>query len=97
MPITETVEQIPCCIKFLQELLKTNANLSEEEFISLSSEFHHTYEVPAVVRFDGEGCFTLPVRVEEEEAREYLLDEVFEFEEEEEIKEPEGHGIPSTS
>lgn len=63
MPITETVEQIPCCIKFLQELLKTNANLSEEEFISLSSKFHHTYEVPAVVRFDGEGCFTLLVRI----------------------------------
>jgi len=35
----ETAEQSPCCIKFLQELLKINADLSEEELISLTSFF----------------------------------------------------------
>lgn len=63
MPIKETIEQIPCCIMFLQELLKKHANLFEEELILLTSECHLTYEVPAEVRFDGDECFTLPIKI----------------------------------
>jgi len=66
MSIKEMAEQSPCCIKFLQELLKTNVDLSEEELISLTSECHDTYKVPDEVKFDGEGCFTLPVYVKGE-------------------------------
>ena len=36
-------------------------------------------------------------KLEEEEARGYPLDEDYDFEEEEEIKDPEGQGLPSTS
>jgi len=36
-------------------------------------------------------------KIEEEEAIGYPLDEDYNFEEEEEIKEPEGQGLPSTS
>jgi len=63
MPIKKMVEQSPCCIMFFQELLKTRVDISKEELISLTSKCHNTYEVPTKVRFDGEGCFTLPIYV----------------------------------
>jgi hypothetical protein len=74
MPIREMSEHSPCCIMFLQELLKTNADLSEKELIILTSECQHTYEVLAEVRFDGEGCFTLPIRIKGEYIRQGLCD-----------------------
>lgn len=39
MPIKEMADQSRCCIKFLQELLKINADLSKEELIPLTSFF----------------------------------------------------------
>lgn len=50
------------------------ANLSEEDINSLSSECHHTYEVPAELTFDGEGCFTFPVRIRGNYIRDGLCD-----------------------
>jgi len=63
MPIKEMAKQSPCCIMFLQELLKKHVDLSEEEIISLTSECHLTHKVPVEVRFDGEGCFTLSIKI----------------------------------
>jgi len=65
MPIEEMAEKSICCIKFLQEPLKATGDSSDENIISLSKECHFTFEVPAKVWFDGKGCFTLPVYVEE--------------------------------
>ncbi|AES97709.1 hypothetical protein MTR_5g058690 [Medicago truncatula] len=73
-PIKEMAEQSPCCIMFLQELLKKHVDLSEEELISLTSECHHTYEVLAEVRFDGEGCFTLPIEINGDDIEQGLYD-----------------------
>ena len=73
-PIKEVAEQNPCCIKFLQELLKTDATLSEEEILSMTSEYYNTNEVPAEDRFDGEGCFTLPIKDNGEYIGEGLCD-----------------------
>jgi hypothetical protein len=74
MSIKKIAEQSPCCIKFLQGILKTNDDQSEEEFISLSTEFHHTHEVLVVVRFDGEGFITFHVRIRGEYIGEGLCD-----------------------
>jgi len=74
MPIKEMVEQSPCCVMFLQELLKKHADLSEEELISLTSECHLTHEVPAEAKFDREGCFTLPIKINGEYIRQGLCD-----------------------
>jgi len=63
MPIKEMGEQSPCCIKFLQELLKANATSSEEEILSMTRENHDTNEVSVEGKFDGEVCFTLPTEV----------------------------------
>ena len=73
MPIKKMSKQSPCCVMFLQELLKKHADLSEE-LISLTSECHLTYEVPSEVRFDGEGCFTLPIKIIGEYIRQGLCD-----------------------
>jgi len=73
IPIKEMAKQSPCCIKFLQEILKISADLSEE-LIPLTSECHHTYEVPAEVKFNGEGCFTLPIRIKGEYIGQGLCD-----------------------
>jgi hypothetical protein len=60
MPIKEMTEQSPCCIKFLQELLKTDVDLSEEELVSLTSEFHNMYEVPLKLGLMVEGASLYP-------------------------------------
>jgi len=36
MPIREMVEQSPCCMNFLQEIMKLEEKASNEEFISLT-------------------------------------------------------------
>lgn len=62
MPKEEMAKQSPCCINFLQELLKTTMDSSEEEdYITLTEECRINFEVPATVKFDGEGWYTLHV------------------------------------
>jgi len=59
---------------FLQELLKKHVDLSEEELISLTNESNLTHKVPIKVRFDGEGCFTLPIKINNEYIEKELCD-----------------------
>lgn len=47
---------------------------SEEDYITLTEECRINFEVPATVRFDGEGCYTLPVYIEETYIGEGLCD-----------------------
>jgi len=67
-------KQSPCCINFLQELLKTTVDSSEEDYISLTEECHINFDVSATVKFDGEGCYTLPVCTEDTYIGEALSD-----------------------
>jgi len=55
MPVEEMAKQSPYYIKFLQALLITTLDLSEEDFITLTEECRINFEVPATAKFNGEG------------------------------------------
>lgn len=74
MLVEEMAKQSMCCINFLQELLKTTVNSSEEDYISLTVECRINFEVHVSAKFDGEGCYTLPVCMEETYIGEALCD-----------------------
>jgi len=74
MPIEEMVKQSLCCINFLQELLKSTLNSSEEEHVSLTEECRLNFELSTSVKFSGEGCYTLLVCIEETYIGEALCD-----------------------
>jgi len=54
MPVVEMAKQSPCYINFLQELLKTTMDSSEEDYVTLTEEYCINFEVPATIKFDGE-------------------------------------------
>jgi hypothetical protein len=59
MTVEEMAKQGPCNINFLEELLKTTMDSSEEDCVSLTEECRINFEVITTVKFDGEGCYTL--------------------------------------
>jgi len=63
MAIKEMVEKSPCCMKFLQELLKLDEEPSKEKFISVTENccFVQDFHIP---KEEGDpGCFNVPVSI----------------------------------
>jgi len=74
MPAKEMVEQNSCCIKFLEELMKTRYGPSEKEFIAISKDCRAVIKVPILAKSNDPGCLTLSVMLEGHYIREGLCD-----------------------
>jgi len=48
----------------------------EEDYVTLTEECHINFEVLATIKYDGEGCYTLPVCIDETYIGEALCDSV---------------------
>jgi len=60
--------------QFSAKLLKTTVDSSEEDYISLTEECRINFKVHVSAKFDGEGCYTLLVCMEETYIGEALCD-----------------------
>jgi len=61
MPIKEMVEKSPCCMKFLQEILKLDEEPSKEGFISLKKNCCVVQDFQVPKEEDDPGYFDIPV------------------------------------
>jgi len=52
MPLKEMLEKSPCCIWFLQEILKTKTKPSNEEFIFLKKDCRAMLEMKILEEID---------------------------------------------
>ena len=63
MPTNEMLEQNPCCMQMLQELVKLKKQPTTSEWISLARDYHANTKVESHIKIKDPGTFNVPISI----------------------------------